>query len=143
MSLKPCPCALNPHLVVSCTPDICALSPCHLAFLHLADLYETRREVGMDIERRRDTIHLYGVDVMSTDDVYKYFEEYGPTFVEWINDSSCERSHVDGEQGRGVGRCSLRLAFSGPEAPPVFATCTCRSTCSTTIKELEQLVIVL
>lgn len=57
----------------------------------------------MDIERRRDTIHLYGVDVMSTDDVYKYFEEYGPTFVEWINDSSCERSYVGRGAGQGCG----------------------------------------
>jgi len=30
------------------------------------------------------------VDVMSTKDCLQYFGEYGPTFVEWINDSSCE-----------------------------------------------------
>ena len=34
-------------------------------------------------------MHVSGVDVMSTKDCLKYFELYGPVFVEWINDSSC------------------------------------------------------
>lgn len=54
------------------------------------DLFEARTEAARDVERRPDTIHLYGVDVMSTNDVLQYFGAFGPTFVEWINDSSCE-----------------------------------------------------
>ncbi|GIL52550.1 hypothetical protein Vafri_8387, partial [Volvox africanus] len=53
------------------------------------DLYEQRREVGKEIERRPNAIYLYGVDVMSTKEVLSYFSEYGPVFVEWLDDSSC------------------------------------------------------
>ncbi|KAF9941235.1 hypothetical protein BGZ65_004383 [Modicella reniformis] len=38
---------------------------------------------------RLEAVHLYGTDEMSTKDVLKYFEAYGPTHVEWIDDSSC------------------------------------------------------
>lgn len=56
----------------------------------IADLFEERKEVPRDVERRPDAIYLYGVDVMSTEDALQYFGDYGPTFVEWINDSSCK-----------------------------------------------------
>jgi hypothetical protein len=46
--------------------------------------------VGTDVERRLEAIYLYGVDVMSTREVLSYFTEYGPVFVEWLDDSSCE-----------------------------------------------------
>lgn len=54
-----------------------------------SDLREERKDVGADIPRRLDTIYLYGTDDMSTADVFKYFDGYGPECVEWINDSSC------------------------------------------------------
>ncbi|KAF9977595.1 hypothetical protein BGZ73_005578, partial [Actinomortierella ambigua] len=38
---------------------------------------------------RKDTIYLYGTDRMSTKDVLKYFEDFGPSHVEWIDDASC------------------------------------------------------
>ncbi|KAG0346960.1 hypothetical protein BG004_000423 [Podila humilis] len=38
---------------------------------------------------RLEAVHLYGTNEMSTKDVLKYFEEYGPSHVEWIDDSSC------------------------------------------------------
>ena len=54
-----------------------------------ADVLEERKEPGADIPRRPDAIHLYGVDCMSNSDCLSYFGDYGPTFVEWIDDSSC------------------------------------------------------
>ncbi|CAL8462820.1 g2354 [Coccomyxa elongata] len=53
------------------------------------DVLEERKEHGWDIPRRPEAIHLYGVDCMSTADCLSYFSDYGPTFVEWIDDSSC------------------------------------------------------
>ena len=47
------------------------------------------KEAPADAERRYDTLYVYGVDKLSTENIFEYFEEYGPTFVEWINDSSC------------------------------------------------------
>lgn len=38
---------------------------------------------------RLEAVHLYGTNEMSTKDVLKYFEAYGPSHVEWIDDSSC------------------------------------------------------
>ncbi|GFH14284.1 uncharacterized protein HaLaN_10311, partial [Haematococcus lacustris] len=54
-----------------------------------ADLFESRQEVAADEPRRKDAVYLYGVDTMSTGDCLNYFKNYGPTFVEWINDSAC------------------------------------------------------
>ena len=55
----------------------------------LSDVLEERKEHGWDIPRRPEAVHLYGVDCMSTADCLSYFSDYGPTFVEWIDDSSC------------------------------------------------------
>ena len=52
-------------------------------------MLEERKEPGADIPRRPEAIHLYGVDCMSNSDCLSYFGDYGPTFVEWIDDSSC------------------------------------------------------
>lgn len=41
-------------------------------------------------EFRQEALHLYGVDNMSTDVVFTLFPaNHQPTFLEWINDSSC------------------------------------------------------
>ncbi|XP_031563282.1 nuclear cap-binding protein subunit 3-like [Actinia tenebrosa] len=40
-------------------------------------------------EIRKDALHVYGIDNMSTKDVFNYFEEYGPESIEWIDDASC------------------------------------------------------
>lgn len=53
------------------------------------DLLEKRKEAEESSSSRLDTIHMYGVDLLSTKDVLKYFSEYYPQYVEWINDSSC------------------------------------------------------
>ncbi|GLC70763.1 hypothetical protein PLESTF_001030700 [Pleodorina starrii] len=86
------------------------------------DLYEQRREVDKDVERRPDTIYLYGVDVMSTKEVLSYFSEYGPVFVEWLDDSSCNVVFGDsnGAKRALVGKGSPLppevVAMSGLEA---------------------------
>lgn len=54
------------------------------------DLFEPRKDAPEDLPRREEAIYLYGVDVMSTRDCLSYFDDYAPTLVEWINDSSCE-----------------------------------------------------
>ncbi|XP_015762406.1 PREDICTED: nuclear cap-binding protein subunit 3-like [Acropora digitifera] len=38
---------------------------------------------------RLDAIHVFGVDNMSTKDIFLYFDNYGPGSVEWIDDSCC------------------------------------------------------
>ncbi|KAF9023844.1 hypothetical protein CPC16_011167 [Podila verticillata] len=50
------------------------------------DLPETPPRTSMI---RLESVHLYGTNEMSTKDVLKYFEAYGPSHVEWIDDSSC------------------------------------------------------
>ena len=53
------------------------------------DFFESRVDPEVDASWRSDAVHLYGVDHMTTNDCMGYFHEYGPVFVEWINDSSC------------------------------------------------------
>jgi hypothetical protein len=38
---------------------------------------------------RHDALHVYGVDLLTTADILSHFNTYGPTYVEWLNDSSC------------------------------------------------------
>eukprot|EP00794_Sanderia_malayensis_P018851 gene18851-20749_t len=40
-------------------------------------------------EIRPKCIHVFGVDSMSTKDVFDYFKNYGPDTMEWIDDYSC------------------------------------------------------
>ncbi|GAQ89682.1 hypothetical protein KFL_005500050 [Klebsormidium nitens] len=53
------------------------------------DALEVRRDAPDTASLRLDTIYVYGTDTLSTKDVLRYFTGYGPSFVEWINDSSC------------------------------------------------------
>ena len=39
---------------------------------------------------RLDAIHVRGVDKMSTQDVFRYFQGFAPGSLEWIDDTSCE-----------------------------------------------------
>lgn len=38
---------------------------------------------------RLNVIHMRGTEEMSTKDVFKYFQDYAPMSIEWINDVSC------------------------------------------------------
>ena len=38
---------------------------------------------------RMDVIHIRGVQQMSSEDVLKYFEDFDPNSIEWVNDLSC------------------------------------------------------
>lgn len=50
---------------------------------------EQRQDTDGQSLPRSDALHLYGVDLLATHDILTHFSAYNPTFVEWINDSSC------------------------------------------------------
>ncbi|XP_066596823.1 nuclear cap-binding protein subunit 3-like [Prorops nasuta] len=62
------------------------------------DLY-TSMGITNDSEVQKNTrlnvIHIRGTENMSTQDVFKYFEAYAPTSIEWINDISCNVVWLD------------------------------------------------
>ncbi|GAB4817936.1 hypothetical protein N2152v2_004982 [Parachlorella kessleri] len=78
------------------------------------DLLEQRQDVNPEVPRRHEAVHVYGVDLMSTKgrlgvvDCLRYFADYGPTFVEWINDSCCNVLFRDGATAKravvGLGK---------------------------------------
>eukprot|EP00128_Syssomonas_multiformis_P019081 Colp12_sorted_trinity150504_noHs@18016 len=53
------------------------------------ELQEERVDPTLESEYRPQAIHMYGTDELSTKDIMRYFGEYQPSFIEWINDSSC------------------------------------------------------
>jgi hypothetical protein len=67
-----------------------------------------REEAALTDVRRKDRIYLYGVDYMSTHDCLAYFEDYGPSFIEWINDSACECGTQGGVLDMGTGHRPCR-----------------------------------
>lgn len=68
------------------------------------------------VEFRDDAIHVYSLDdrfqQVRTNDILEYFVGYGPSYVEWINDSSCT---VVFEDPFTAGRALISLS---QEVPP-------------------------
>ncbi|KAF5890199.1 rap1 GTPase-activating protein 2-like isoform X1, partial [Clarias magur] len=44
---------------------------------------------------RPEALHVSGVDDMSTQDIFSYFQEYPPAHIEWIDDASCNVVWLD------------------------------------------------
>ena len=77
--------------------------------------------------RRPDAVHLYGVDLLATNECLSYFSDYGPTFVEWLDDSSCNVLFED------AGSAMRAIAGRGRPLPPDDAAPDCaggESTCA-------------
>ena len=47
-----------------------------------------------------DTLHVFGVDRLSTDEILKYFDDYAPSYVLWLDDSSCNLVFGDAANAR-------------------------------------------
>ena len=54
----------------------------------------------LDAEVRPDAILLFGVNEMSTKDVFDYFQDYMPGSIEWVDDISCMSSYMMFSSGR-------------------------------------------
>ena len=39
---------------------------------------------------RLNVLHMYGVENMTTKDIFKYFEDYAPASIEWISEVACK-----------------------------------------------------
>ena len=88
------------------------------------DLVAPRTDAHLATPRRPDALHLYGVDTLSSADCMRYFSAYGPTFVEWINDSSCNVLFADaGSASRALVGTGVALpgggGGAGADTPPV------------------------
>lgn len=56
----------------------------------LQELYDSLGLSTADKDDTRfDTVHMYGTQEMTTQDIFDYFGKYGPASIEWINDTSC------------------------------------------------------
>lgn len=54
------------------------------------ELYENCGiQSGNERHIRFDTIHLNGVDGLTTKEIFQYLEDYKPLSLEWIDDTSC------------------------------------------------------
>ena len=87
------------------------------------DKFDEKNEVGTGEEKshngrnpgaescdiRYEAIHVRGVDNMSTNDVFVYFDDFPPKFIEWVNDSSCNVVYSD-----VLNACKALLAKSKP-----------------------------
>jgi hypothetical protein len=66
-----------------------------------------RTAVAAESAVRPDTLYLHGCDNLKTRDVFQLFGLYGPSSMEWINDSACTVSFADGFSAeralRGLG----------------------------------------
>ncbi|XP_076041995.1 uncharacterized protein LOC143025884 isoform X2 [Oratosquilla oratoria] len=62
-------------------------------------LYESLDVCDDDFRKgrfRREALHVRGIDNMSTEDIFKYFDGYSPSNIEWIDDSRCNIVWLDG-----------------------------------------------
>jgi hypothetical protein len=58
---------------------------------------KNREELPDDVEIRNTTLHCFGVDFFSQDEIMEFFANFNPQKVEWINDSSCNVHFEDSE----------------------------------------------
>ncbi|RHY74874.1 hypothetical protein DYB30_013070 [Aphanomyces astaci] len=79
-----------------------------------------RVDIDMTLEARPDALHMYSLDThftrVRTKDILAYFKGYGPSYVEWTNDSSCTIVFHDSFT---VTRALLALTW---ELPPSAST---------------------
>lgn len=70
---------------------------------------EPPKPIESDSAFNEDTLYLYGVDYMSTDDINAHFNSFGEQrAVTWINDSSCRVQFESGEVARRAYKnCAL------------------------------------
>ncbi|XP_033230650.1 nuclear cap-binding protein subunit 3-like [Belonocnema kinseyi] len=70
-------------------------------FSHLEEYQDLYSSMGITEENestknfRLNVLHIRGTEEMSTKDVFKYFEDYAPASIEWINDVSCNLVWLD------------------------------------------------
>lgn len=68
-----------------------------------ADVNDNQRDVVLDREMMRkaipkvrlETIYVSGVDEMSTQDIFAFFKQYPPGYIEWLDDTSCNVVWLD------------------------------------------------
>lgn len=88
------------------------------------DALEAPADAPADAPPRPEAVYLYGVDLLSTSDCLRYFTEYGPTFVEWLNDSACVVVFADAAsalramRGTGVALPPAEAEGEAPLPPP-------------------------
>lgn len=47
------------------------------------------RVVSKNSVQRPNTLYIYGVDSLKTEQLFNYFQTFLPSFIEWLDDSSC------------------------------------------------------
>lgn len=71
-------------------------------------LLERARGLEASEKIRECGLHIFGVDMLDSKDVMRWMREWGPSWVEWVNDSSCNIIFEDHESTvrawRGVER---------------------------------------
>uniref|UniRef100_A0A8C5P7G4 Nuclear cap-binding protein subunit 3 n=1 Tax=Leptobrachium leishanense TaxID=445787 RepID=A0A8C5P7G4_9ANUR len=68
-----------------------------------AEVNDDQRNIVLDREMisraipevRLETLHVCGVDDMSTQDIFGFFKQYPPGFIEWLDDASCNVVWLD------------------------------------------------
>jgi hypothetical protein len=66
---------------------------------------------GDTAAKRPDTLYVHGCDKLKSNDVFALFRLYGPSSLEWINDSSCNVTFADEFSAKRT-RKNVRLRVS-------------------------------
>lgn len=80
-----------------------------------ATALERRREAVPGEEVRENALHVFGVDDLETAEIMRYFTAYGPSWVEWLNDSSCNVAFEDEHSVKRILRfCAVEEPTTAP-----------------------------
>ncbi|XP_077336725.1 LOW QUALITY PROTEIN: nuclear cap-binding protein subunit 3 [Lithobates pipiens] len=68
-----------------------------------AEVNDNQRNVVLDRDMMRkalpkvrlETLHVVGVDDLSTEDIFTFFKQYPPGYIEWLDDTSCNVVWLD------------------------------------------------
>ncbi|KAF7989160.1 hypothetical protein HCN44_007470 [Aphidius gifuensis] len=85
---------------------------------NINDLYDSMNIID-DIDKKKirlNVLHMRGTDNMSTKDVFKYFEDYGASSIEWINDVSCNIVWLDNiSSARALIHLSKKINYNNDD----------------------------
>ena len=74
------------------------------------DLLEQKNAPDEFASIREEAVHILGKDFMTTKDLFEYFQQFNPKYVEWLNDSS---ANVVFEDASSAKRAIFNLRKEG------------------------------
>ncbi|XP_066140672.1 nuclear cap-binding protein subunit 3-like [Euwallacea fornicatus] len=99
-----------------------ALKPAEIHMFSDQDLQDLRESLGItstnESDFKFDTVHLLGLEEMTTEDIIEYFSSYAPEGIEWIDNNTCNVVWLDSMSAARALHFKSRMVRGMPAREP-------------------------